>query len=461
MNDYAAFLKSKAIVARPAGIANPQPISEKLFPFQRACVKWALVKGRCALFQGTGLGKTCQQVEWARHVVEHTGMPVLILAPLGVARQTPQEAHKILGESVFYVESQEQVTAPGIYITNYEKMHRFDPKKFGGVVADESSRIKSCDSKTRQMMIDYWCETAFRLFCTATPAPNDFMELGSHAEALGIMKASEMLATFFVHDGGDTSKWRLKAHAERAFWAWLASWSICITHPRDIGFEQDGYDLPELRMHEHIVDCDATPLPGELFAMPARTLQERRKARQVTVGDRIDYAADLIKKEPKDQWMAWCNLNCESEGIADAAEMENITGSDSDDAKESKMMAFASGESKRAASKPSICGHGLNFQKCHNTVFIGLSDSWEQFFQAIRRFYRYGQKHPVNAHVVISSLEGAVLQNIKRKDADATRMQKELACHMADITKRELTGAVRNQVEYKPTQKIKLPSWIK
>lgn len=461
MTSYADFLKSKEIVARPAGIANPQTISKRLFPFQAACVKWALVKGRCALFEGTGLGKTAQQVEWSRHVAEHTGRPVLILAPLGVAHQTPMEADKILGEAVNYVENNAEIPpAPFIAITNYAKMERFDPTLFGGVVWDESSIIKNQDGKTRQKIIEYFRDTEFRLACTATPAPNDYMELGSHAEALGIMKATEMLATFFVHDGGETSQWRLKGHAEKAFWKWLASWSICITHPRDIGFEQDGYDLPELRMHEHVVDCDAEPLPGYLFALQANTLAERRIARRETTQERVDYAAEIIKSAPDDQWLAWCNMNAEAEGISKAAEMVNITGSDPDELKEKRMLDFATGELRRAATKPSLAGHGMNWQNCHRTAFIGLSDSWEQFFQAVRRFWRFGQKLPVDVHVIISSLEGAVLRNIKRKEADAQRMQKELASHMSDITKTELTGATRTHVEYKPTKKLELPSWL-
>lgn len=457
---YSAFIKRKQIVADPVGIKEPQKISDKLFPFQQACVRWALVKGRCALFEGTGLGKTVQQVEWARHVTEHTGKPVLILAPLGVAHQTPAEARNILGVDVTYVENGSQVLDTGIFITNYGKMERYRPEVFGGVVWDESSIIKNQSGATREKIIEYFAMTPFRLACTATPAPNDFMELGSHCEALGIMRAVEMLSAFFTHDGSETQKWRLKGHGESAFWKWLASWSICITHPRDIGFDQEGYDLPALNVHEHIVDCDSTPLTGELFALPARTLQERRVARRVTIEDRVKFCADIIKEKNDEQWLAWCNLNAEAEGISRAAAMENITGSDDDDAKTSKMLRFASGKLQKCATKPSLAGHGMNWQNCHNTAFIGLSDSWEQFFQAVRRFWRYGQKHPVDVHVIISSLEGAVLKNIKRKDADARRMQIELAAHMAEITKTELTGMKRSQLEYKPKMKLQIPNWL-
>lgn len=458
--DYAAFIKKKAIIAESAGIKNPQAISEKLFPFQQACVRWALIKGRCALFQGTGLGKTVQGAEWARHVEDFTGKPILILAPLGVVHQTVRECKNILDLTVKYVEHQAHIADRGIYITNWSKMERFDPTVLGGVLGDETSIWKSMAGKTRKLFIDRFAVTPFRLACTATPAPNDFMELGSHCEALGVMRAVEMLSAFFTHDGSETQKWRLKGHGESAFWKWLASWSICITHPRDIGFEQEGYDLPPLNVHEHIVDCDATPLPGELFALPARTLQERRGARKMTIQDRVEFCADIIKQKDGEQWLAWCNLNAEAEGIARLAGMANITGSDPDDMKEAKMLRFASGELQKCATKPSLAGHGMNWQNCHNTAFIGLSDSWEQFFQAVRRFWRYGQKNPVDVHVIISSLEGAVLQNIKRKEADARRMQLELASHMAQITKGELTQTKRNQLEYKPKMKIELPKWL-
>ncbi len=460
MNSYSDFLKSKSIVAEPAGIKEPSGISEKLFPFQRACVSWALQRGRAALFEGTGLGKTIQQLEWARHVEEHIRKPVLIFAPLAVAHQTVDEAKAKLDLEIIYAEHGAVIGDRGIYITNWQKMERFDVDKIGGVVGDETSVWKSLDGKTRQRFIERFSTVPFRLACTATPAPNDYMELGSHAEALGIMKASEMLATFFVHDGGETQKWRLKGHAEKQFWKWLASWSICIQHPRDIGFEQEGYDLPELRMHEVIVDTDSKPLPGELFALPARTMMERKAVRRDTVNERTEALRAIIEQDKDESWLAWCNLNSESEGISKAAKMTNVTGSDSDDVKEKRVLEFAKGDLKRLASKSSICGFGINFQVCHKMGFLGLSDSWESLYQSIRRCYRFGQKHPVDVHIVISSLEGAVLQNIKRKEADAQRMQKALIEHMADLTKRQLSGARKETLEYKPTKKLEIPTWL-
>jgi hypothetical protein len=462
MKSYAEFLSGKAIICEPAGIANPAPISGAMFPFQSACVEWALKRGRAALFEGTGLGKTIQQCEWARHVEEHTGRPVLILAPLAVAHQTINEARALLGIDIPFADDDSAIGSGGVFATNYAKLERFDCSRFGGVVLDESSIIKSVDGKTRARILEAFGRTPFRLACTATPAPNDYMELGNHAEVLGIMKATEMLATFFVHDGGETAKWRLKGHAEKAFWKWLASWAICIQHPRDIGFDQAGYDLPPLKIHEHIVDCGSNPLPGDLFQFPARTLQERRVARKETIEQRVAFSAAIIKASPVGhQWLAWSGLNTEAEGIAKAAIMVNVTGSDSDEVKEKHMLDFASGDLMRLGSKVSICGFGMNFQKCHQMIFLGLSDSYEGIYQAIRRCWRFGQTKPVDVHIVISSMEGEVLKNIKRKEAEAQRMQAALVEHMADLTKRELTGAKRELIEYKPKQTLNIPSWLK
>lgn len=457
--NYQDFIASKATVAEPVGLKNPTA-SDRLFPFQQACCKWALSRGRAALFEGTGLGKTRQQCDWARNVEDYTSRPVLILAPLAVAHQTVAEARHGLGMEITFAESGEAVGSRGVYITNYQKLDRFDPSVFHGVVLDESSIIKSVDGRTRAKLFEAFGRTPFRLACTATPAPNDYMELGNHAEMLGIMKASEMLSTFFVHDGGETQKWRLKGHAERDFWRWLASWAVCIQHPRDIGFDQPGYDLPPLRVNEVIVDTGSKPLPGELFQMPARTLAERRSVRKDTITERTEALRAIIENDPDDSWLVWCNLNTESQAITKAANMVEVTGSDSDEVKESRLLAFCGGESKRLGSKPSICGFGVNAQVCHRMGFLGLSDSWEQLYQAIRRCWRFGQTQPVDIHIVISSMETEVLANIKRKEADAQRMQAALVEHMADFTRRELGGATRHTLEYAPRKRLKLPNWM-
>lgn len=471
MISYAQFLKSKAIVARPAGIKEPQDISERLFPFQRACEKWALQRGKSALFLGTGLGKTPIQGDWAAHVEEYTQKPVLILAPLAVSHQTIELVKNVLGLEIKFAEHGAQVGDRGIYVTNYQKLDRFHTEVFGGVVWDESSILKSVDGKTRAKILEAFAQTPFRLACTATPAPNDYMELGQHAEALGVMKASEMLATFFVHDGGETQKWRLKRHAEKGFWQWLASWCICAQKPSDIGFSDEGFVLSPLTIHDIIVDIDAKPLPGELFAMPARTLQERRGARRVSVNERVEKLASIIDADQSftadeqgracyPQWLVWCNLNAEAESIAKECKMQNVTGSDEDEFKQTMMLKFAKGDLIRLASKPTIAGYGMNWQNCHKMAFLGLSDSWEQMYQAVRRCWRYGQKHPVDVYVVISSQETAVLQNIKRKEADAQRMQAALVEHMSDLTRKQFSATVKTTTEYKPKKRFEVPAWL-
>lgn len=461
MTTYDEFLRHKAIVDAPTGISNPIGISKSLFPFQQAAVKWGLQRGRAAFFEGTGLGKTPQQCEWARHVELTTKLPVIVLAPLAVSHQTIEEAKNILGMEIKYAGKASDIGERGMYITNYQKLDRFDGIEFGGVVLDESSIIKSVDGKTKEKLIERFANTPFRLACTATPAPNDYMELGNHAEFLGVMRSSEMLSTFFVHDGGETQKWRLKGHAEKDFWKWMASWAVCITHPRDLGFEQDGYDLPPLRIHEVIVDCDNKPMEGELFAADAKTLEQRRGARRNSIEERVAKCAEIVNASQDDQWLIWCGLNTESEACAKATDSENITGSDTDDRKEKMMMGFAHGEVPRITSKVSICGFGMNFQGCHKMAFVGLNDSFEGMYQAIRRCWRFGQINPVDVYIILSSLEGEVLKNIKRKEADATAMQKALVEHMAVLTKKQIGKAItRTKLDYLPTKPFRLPSFI-
>jgi hypothetical protein len=308
--------------------------------------------------------------------------------------------------------------------------------------------------------MEMFSQTPFRLACTATPAPNDYMELGNHAEFLGVMTATEMLSTFFVHDGGETQKWRLKGHAEKDFWRWLASWAVCIQSPADIGFDGTAYVLPELRVHEIIVDCDSKPLEGELFAMPARTLQERRVARRDSIDERVSQCKAVADTVNGDSLLVWCGLNNESEACATAIAAIEVTGSDTDEYKTQSILAFAKGESSRLCSKVTICGYGMNLQVCHRMIFVGLSDSYEQLYQAVRRCWRFGQKYPVDVYIVISSLEGEVLKNIKRKEAESTRMQKALVEHMAGFTKRELSQVSRTVLDYKPKMKVNLPSWL-
>jgi DNA modification methylase len=438
---YSEFLTKKTRAVIPAGIPDPGTLNPALFGFQSDIVKWALKRGRAAVFADCGMGKTLMQLEWARQVPGN----VLILAPLAVAKQTVAEGEKF-GISVNYARSQDQCL-PGINITNYEMLQHFDPSWFAGVVLDESSILKAYDGKTRTAIIAAFARTPYKLACTATPAPNDYMELGNHSEFLGVMTRAEMLSMFFVHDGGETQVWRLKGHAETAFWRWLASWSVMIRMPSDLGYEDGGFVLPELNLHEHITKTDR-PTDGYLFALEAASLQDRIAVRRESVQDRVAKCAELVNGTT-DQWVVWCNLNTESDALTKAIDgAVEVKGSDSIESKEAALLAFQSGSARVIVSKPSICGWGLNWQHCHNMAFVGLSDSWEQYYQAVRRCWRFGQDHAVNVHLISADVEGAVLRNIKAKDAAATEMAAELVSHMREQMQKNIKGVTRMTDKY-------------
>lgn len=437
--DYADFIDSKRSRFQPVGFECSH-LNQKLFEWQRDIVKWALRKGRAALFEDCGLGKTFQQIEWARAVCEHTGGRVLILAPLAVAKQTSHEASK-LSVAVTVCLTGEDVK-DGINVTNYERLHHFSPEGWSGIVLDESSILKSFDGSTRKQITEFAEAIQYRLCCTATPSPNDHMELGTHAEFLGVMKRSEMLSKYFVHDGADTSKWRLKRHAETEFWKWVCSWAVAIRKPSDIGYSDDGWVLPELRIHQVTVDAEFDS--GTLFPVEAKTLEERREARKQSLPNRIAAAADLVKNGGKDPWLIWCDLNAESEGLANAIPRAiEVRGSQEHSDKERILDDFSSGKVKRLVTKPSIAGFGMNWQHCNRMIFVGLSDSYEALYQSIRRCWRFGQQRPVDVYVVTGTHEGAVVRNIERKEALYTRMMDEMVVHMQT----EMTREVRGEIE--------------
>jgi len=442
MNNYADFLAEKSFSAPVTGLTAIPGLSLSLFPFQSDIVKWALKRGRAAIFADCGMGKTLMQLEWARHVPGN----VLILAPLAVAKQTVHEGEKF-GISVRYCRDQSDVQ-PGITIANYEMLSHFDPDYFTGIVLDESSILKAYDGKTRTAIIQSFQKTPFRLACTATPAPNDYMELGNHSEFLSIMSRVEMLSMFFVHDGGETQLWRLKGHAEQDFWRWLASWSVMIRKPSDLGYSDDGFSLPPLNLHEHILEVDR-PTEGHLFALEALSLQDRIAARRESVTERVEECALLVNKS-KEPWVIWCNLNAESQAITKAITgAVEITGSDPVEKKERALEGFASGAIRVIVTKPSIAGFGLNWQHCARVAFVGLSDSWEQYYQAVRRCWRFGQSRPVDVHLIVASTEGAVLKNIKTKEADAGAMAANIVEHMRDKMQKNIhEGSSRTMNKY-------------
>jgi DNA modification methylase len=423
--DYDQFIQSKSKRMDDAGF-EPEPIHAPLFDFQKHVIKWAIRKGRAALFEECGLGKTLQQLEWARQVANHTSMPVLILTPLAVAFQTLAEASKFgikakVAMSPYEVEN-------GINITNYDKLDLFDDVDFSGVVLDESSILKNFTGKTRIKLTDRFKDTPYRLCCTATPSPNDYTEFGQHADFLGICTPAQMLATFFINDTFNTGDWRLKKHAENEFWSWVASWAACISKPSDIGFNDDGYDLPNLNMETIIVDVDEKAEDGsdQLFKHATLSATTMHRELRETAADRAQAVAEMVNNS-SEPWIVWCNTNVEADElksrISDAVE---VRGSDNQQLKEKRLQDFTNGKTRVLISKPSICGYGMNWQHINNVAFVGLSYSFEDFYQALRRTYRFGQKKEVNAYIVQARTEGAILQSINRKIEQHARMQKQM-----------------------------------
>jgi hypothetical protein len=399
------------------------------------------------------------QLSWAQAVFQHTRKSVLILAPLAVSNQTIEEGHKFGVAISKFIGSKN-----AIQISNYEQLDNIDVSLFSGIVLDESSILKSVDSKTRKRLIEFARDFKYKLACTATPAPNDHEELGNHAEFLGILQRTEMLSTWFVHDGGDTQSWRLKGHAVDAFWQWVCSWAVALTSPADLGYDSTGYDLPPLTIHEHIVDMDHSMAhnAGQLFAFEARTLTEQRSASKASLTARVAEAARIVNAEPSEPWIVWCNLNDESAQLTEAIHgAVEIKGSDTAELKASRMLDFIEGRSRILISKPSISGWGVNLQHCARSVFVGLSHSFEQWHQANRRTWRFGQARPVDAHVITSSAEGRVAENIKRKQRDAETMIRGMVGAMQDITRSELKSAQNELETYLATVPMRLPSWLK
>lgn len=449
--NYEEFLETKARAVPCCGFSvEKDEMNPVLFEWQKDIVGWALKKGKAALFEDCGLGKTIQQLEWSRIVAAKTGEPCLILAPLAVSRQTKNEGMKF-GYTVNICRTQDDVQA-GINITNYEMLEHFDLSAFGGIVLDESSILKHYSSKMRNQIIDSCANVKYKLSCTATPAPNDYMELGNQSEFLGVMKRTEMLATFFVHDGGETSKWRLKGHAQNDFWQWLAGWAVVLTTPADLGYDGSGYKLPNLKV-EYITVPSDLPI--------ASTLSERRNARRASLEERCVQTSALIESEPNAQWLVWCDLNDEADRLENLiSNAKELRGSDSSKVKENTLAGFSTGFCRRLITKPSIAGFGLNWQSCHNMVFVGLSDSYEMMYQAIRRCLRFGQRHTVNVYIVTSEAEGAVRENIQRKEVQCQTMIKEMISHTQEILAEDVRATFRMTEAYVPTISMIIPAWL-
>ncbi len=441
---------------------EPRWLPDFLFDFQREIVDWSLRRGRAAIFADCGLGKTPMQLVWAQNVVEHTNGPVLIAAPLAVSHQIIREADKF---GVDAVRSQDGSVPAGarIVVTNYERLDRFDSTRFAGMVCDESSILKNFDGTRKAVVTEFLRLLPYRLLCTATAAPNDFIELGTSSEALGELGHMDMLGRFFRNENNTSSTrvrrgafspsgfgggWRLKGHAEEPFWRWVSSWARAIRRPSDFGYDDGPFVLPELREVEHLVSANA-PRPDRLFDLPAQGLSEEREERRRTLSERCEHVARLV--DHAEQALVWCHLNDEADLLTSLIpDSEQVRGSDTDDRKEERLLAFAEGDLRVLVTKPKIGAWGLNLQRCAHVTFFP-SHSYESYYQGVRRCWRFGQTRPVTVDVVATEGEVGVKDNLRRKAAQADRMFDALVRHM----KESLT-----LTDERDTEPVEVPAWL-
>lgn len=453
--NYSDFIASKKNRTAYHGVEiTDAQVNAKLYPFQRDIVRWACHKGRAAIFLDTGLGKTFIQLEWARLLGERT----IIIAPLSVTRQTIREGAKI-GIEVKYIRGMADVSGP-FSICNYEMIKALDFSQFGAVVLDESSILKSIGGVTRKLLTERCAGMKYRLCCTATPAPNDQSEIGNHAEFLGICKSAEMLAMFFIHankqdereeqDGSITRKkhsnkqgqeWRLKNHARGPFYEWMASWAVAMARPSELGYSDEGYILPALKIAPVLVHSDYIP-DGELFHSKLSGITDRTNVRRATIPERLACVDEILKSDGG-QWIIWAGLQSETDALSGwiARGAREVKGDDPQEQKITDLQDFQDGEYEILITKAKICGFGMNFQNAHNMIFFGLNDSWESYYQCIRREWRYGQKHPVNVFIIMSAAEQEIWENVKRKERVAKLMTSELLKNIAIYERRELQMA--------------------
>jgi hypothetical protein len=454
-DEYARFLDRKSQIGGDSGF-DPVFMPDFLFDFQQALVEWAVRKGRAAIFADCGMGKTPMQLIWAENVARKTGGKVLILTCLAVAGQMVREAEKFGVEAR---RSTDGTAYPGITITNYEKLHMFDAADFVGCVCDESSILKNFAGARKLEITAFMRKMPYRLLATATAAPNDYIELGTSSEALGYLGHMDMLNKFFRNDlnnsatgrlGGKTMTWRFKGHAQTPFWRWVSSWARAIRKPSDLGFDDRHFILPALTEREHLVEANQLG-DGMLFAMPAVGLDEQREERRRTISERCEKVAELVNPTGKPA-LVWCHMNDESRElrrlIPDAVE---VSGADSDEAKEEKLLAFADGKARVLITKPKIGAWGLNFQHCNHVTFFP-SHSFEQYYQGVRRCWRFGQKLPVHVDIITTEGEKGVLSNLQRKAAQSEKMFAALVA--------EMNNAISIERQAEIVGKMEVPSWL-
>lgn len=462
--DYKRFLAQKRTSSQPTGfdVSEDDNLNPNLFDWQRDIVRWSLKQGKSALFEECGLGKTIQQLVWAQKVCEHTGGDVLILSPLAVASQTVQEAQKFgissrvgIKTCLDYLE-----VKPGISVVNYERIHKLDCKRFSGVVLDESSILKAFTGKIKNQLCGTFRNTPYKLCCTATPAPNDLLEIGNHCDFLDVMPSNEMIARWFINDTMAAGNYRLKKHAAQDYWRWVASWAISVSKPSDLNFCDDGFDLPPLNITQKIVESDELKDPdGFLFNAQKISATNLHAEKRCTAKDRAAAVAEIVNNS-KESWVVWCDTNYEADELAamvnDAVE---VRGSDTIKQKEERIDSFSRGETRVIISKPSLAGFGVNWQHCHNVAFVGLSYSFEAFYQAVRRCWRFGQKHPVNVYVFQTEGEAAISSVVFSKQDAHKRMKSEMTDAMRESCLANLYGR-KKLAGYDPQEQMQLPKWL-
>ncbi len=457
--EYREFIARKTRELKPMGFKCGE-LCDSAFDWQRVVVEWAVKRGRAALFEDCGLGKTIQQLMWADQVAMHTGGRVVIHCPVGVRNQTAQEAERFGISGVRVVDCDSDISS-AISLVNYEKLHKIDTSQFAGVVLDESSILKSYTGKTKRQLCEAYSKTPYRLCCTATAAPNDHMEIGNHADFLGVMPSNEMLSRWFINDTMKAGGYRLKGHAESDFWKWVSSWAICLEKPSDIGYLDDGYELPEKIEVDHVVDYEQEAPAGYLFAtggtVNATTIHKEKRQ---SSNHRARVVAEIVNSEPDESWIIWCDTNYEADVLAaEIPDAVEVRGNDSSSKKEELLNGFSEGKFKRLITKPTVAGFGMNWQHCSRAVFIGLSFSYEQYYQAIRRIYRFGQKREVEIHCVSTPTEAKAREAILRKSGQHDAMKLGMAKAMASFTRDSLSGELKRE-SYEPTQKMEIPKWL-
>lgn len=454
---YLKFLETKKIAAPERGLTGNLPaLHPSLFGYQSECVEFGLRAGNWAAFLDTGLGKSFIQLEWLRVMSEHTNKPVLMFAPLAVGPQHVKEARRF-GIEARTVKDQSEIKS-GINIANYERLHLFDPSEFGALACDESSIVKSFTGATTRKLMEFGKDIRYVMAATATPAPNDHMELGQHCQFLKVMGSSEMLARWFIADQSEMGRYRLKGHAVKPFWSWVSSWARCLARPSDLGYSDTGFILPELVTHLHMVETDQTvgAEEGELFRIVNTSATSIHKEKRLTSGDRADRVAEVVLSEPDERWVIWCETDYDADAVMyRVPEAVEVRGSMSADEKEAKLVGFSDGDIRVLVTKPKIAGFGLNWQHCARTVFAGVSFSYESYYQAVRRFWRFGQPRSVQAHVVLAETERTIWQIVQRKAREHAAMKSEM---VEAMSRESITRSVKN--DYQANKSVQIPEWL-